>query len=129
VVTQAGPPLYSKNIFTASIFVAMGIPYILRKDRHEESPPRYKVSLYELHVWTRIGLLIAGFVVLNVLLINIGQAQVTIAGIPLLEMISLWYVSLVYFEGIFERGRKTAISSTVGPPGRPAFYQDKRTLF
>jgi len=86
------------NIFTCCMFVAMAIPYILRKEPRDSWPPPRKAMLCQIHVWTVIGLLIAGFVVLNILVIQFGQLSVCIAGISLLGVIPFWFAGFLYGE-------------------------------
>jgi hypothetical protein len=86
------------NLFTCCMFVAMGIPYILRKEPRDEWPPRRKALLCQIHVWAVIGLLMAGFAVLNVLIIQFGQMSVCIAGNCLLALIPFWFIGLRYGE-------------------------------
>lgn len=86
------------NIFTCCMFIAMAIPYVLRKEPRDAWPSPRKAMLCQIHVYTVIILLVAGFVVMNVLIIQFGQSSVCIAGISLLGVIPFWFVGLQVAE-------------------------------
>lgn len=118
------------NIFTISMFVAMGIPYILRKETLRKAQlPFYKSLLCQIHVWLVVGLLMAGFMVLNILLINIEEKQIGYVGITLLGLIPLWYLSLSFLEinGVLDHGLSVDLSST--QVDRSVVYSEDRSSY
>jgi hypothetical protein len=86
-------------LFSTSLFTAIGVPIVLKREQ-EDGPPSYtKAKIVVAHLALVSGLLFAGFVVLNVVLIEIGQKRVGIAGITLLCAVAtaifvLWFLDV-----------------------------------
>jgi archaellum biogenesis protein FlaJ (TadC family) len=112
----------ASNLFTISVFVSMGIPYILRKDPRHHPLPHSKSILCQIHVWTVVGSLVAGFIMMNVVLINFDQERVGYAGIGLLSFIPFWYIGLTFMErrGALDHNSPEDVSSEQAD--RPAHY-------
>ena len=103
------------SVFTIYMFVAMGIPYILRKESNRNQKLQFHKSvLCQIHIWAVVALLMVGFVVLNVLLINFEQKGVGYAGIAMLGLIPVWYIAISFLEvtGFLNDG---SLTSDQGP--------------
>jgi len=86
-------------LFTACLFAAIAIAYLLRHDERNKPLSPTKRLLCQLHIWLVILLLLAGFVVLNVVVMNFGQRSVGLAGIVSLSVIvPVWFMSVHFME-------------------------------
>lgn len=53
----------------------------------------------QMHVWLVIALLVGGFVVINIVVINFGQKPIGIVGIvSIVGIVPIWFVGLKYIE-------------------------------
>jgi hypothetical protein len=85
-------------LFGTSLFVAIGIQYLLRRnDPTMPLTPRMR-KICKTQTILIVALIITGFTMLDIVLINIGKKTVGIAGIILLYLIPLWYVIVSYGE-------------------------------
>jgi hypothetical protein len=109
-------------LFTCCLFAAIGIAYMLRFDeRHRPLSPT-KRMLCQMHVWLVIFLLVAGFVVINVVMMNFGQKSVGIVGIASLAgVIPIWFVGLGYLEKTGLLDHKTSTTTAENPSGLGLF--------
>lgn len=85
-------------LFAGSLFTSIGIQYILRQEKPKAFPSYRKSKLCIIHTWFVIALLIAGFVLLNIVLMNVGQRALGIVGITLLGVIPVWYYCITLME-------------------------------
>jgi len=105
-------------LFAGSLFIAIGIQYILRQDDPASLPSRAKSKVCIVHTYVVMALLVVGFVLLNVVLMNIGQKVVGIAGIALLGVIPCWYICVTFYEtvGMFDDPTPRVGSEEAGLP-------------
>jgi hypothetical protein len=68
-------------LFATSLFLAIAIQILLRRDVSTQPPSQRDAKLFVFHIGLVSGLLIAGFVVLNLVLMEIGQNAVGVTGI------------------------------------------------
>ena len=86
-------------LFTSCLFAAVGIAYLLRHDERHLPLSKMKRTLCQIHVWLVILLCIAGFIVLNIVVMNFGQRAVGIAGtVSLSAFIPFWFISVHMME-------------------------------
>lgn len=85
-------------LFATSLFLAIAIQILLHRDVSTLPPSQRKARLFVFHVGLVSGLHIAGFVVLNVVLMEIGQNAVGVIGIVLLCLIAAWIGIVWYAE-------------------------------
>lgn len=85
-------------LFTTSLFAAIGVRIILRKNAPDEVPSLLKTGIVVVHIALVGCLLIAGFIVLNLVLININQKVIGVIGIILLFLNAVWIVCIWYIE-------------------------------
>lgn len=86
-------------IFTACLFACVGITYLLRHNERDRPLPRMKMIICQMHVWLVIALLVGGFVVINIVVINFGQKPIGIVGIvSIVGIVPIWFVGLKYIE-------------------------------
>ena len=78
--------------FATSLFLAIGIQHLLRHDVPEQPPSARKRFICKMHTYLICVLVMAGFIVLNIILMNIGRKAHGIAGIVLVGIIPIWYV-------------------------------------
>ena len=97
-------------LFATGLFLAIGIQYILRHDDPSQTPSRRRAKICVLHTTVIIGLLIGGFILLDLVLISIGQKAIGIVGITLLGIIPVWYFGISVIE---------AESGSLGADGMP----------
>ena len=75
-----------------------------------------------MHVWLVILLLVAGFVVINVVMMNFGQTPVGIVGIASLGgVIPIWFVGLGYLEKTGWLDHDTSTTMAENPTGLGLF--------
>lgn len=116
-------------LFTSCLFAAIGIAYLLRHDERDRPLSPTKRLLCQMHVWLVILLLVAGFVVINVVMMNFGQKSVGIAGIASLAgIVPCWFLGLQYLEktGLLDHENST---TTAENPNVPAFSRDGRIIW
>jgi hypothetical protein len=98
-------------LFTACLFATIGIAYLLRNDEREKPLPKAKDRYCQLHVWLVILLVLAGFIVINIVMINFGQRGVGIAGIVSLTVaVPTWFLVLMYLENTGKFDHETSTS-------------------
>ena len=85
-------------LFATSLFIAIGIQYILRYETPSQPPRPHQARICIVHTLLIIGLLIGGFICLNLVLISIGQKAIGITGIILLGLIPIWYFGITWIE-------------------------------
>jgi len=85
-------------LFATSLFVAIGIQYTLRYETLSQAPRPHQARICILHMLLIIGLLIGGFICLNLVFISIGQKANGVMGIMLLEIILIWYFGITWIE-------------------------------
>jgi uncharacterized membrane protein YfcA len=95
-------------LFATSLFLAIAIQILLRRDVSTQPPSQRKAKLFVFHIGLVSGLLIAGFVVLNLVLMKIGQNAVGVTGIVLLCLIAAWIGVVWYAESSEMLEDKTA---------------------
>jgi hypothetical protein len=114
-------------IFTACLFASVGISYLLRHDERDKPLSPAKRTLCQIHVWIVIVLLVGGFVVINVVMINFGQKPVGIAGIvSIAGAVPMWFLGLKYLEdhGYLEHPPPSTTIETVESSNVPASYRE-----
>ena len=85
-------------LFATSLFVAIGVQYLLRRDDPTTAlTPRMR-KICKAHTAIIVSLIMAGFTILDIVLINIGKKAVGIVGIVLLYLIPAWYFCVSYAE-------------------------------
>jgi hypothetical protein len=97
-------------LFTACLFATIGIAYLLRNDERDKPLPHAKERFCQMHVWLVILLVLAGFIVINVVMMNFGERAIGIAGIvSLVVAIPTWFLVLMYLEsnGVFDHEPST----------------------
>src|SRR6202035_1004459 len=77
-------------LFATSLFLAISIQILLRRDEPSQAPSQRKMKLFVFHIALVSGLLVAGFIVLDLVLMEIGQKAVGVTGIVLLCLIAAW---------------------------------------
>ena len=88
-------------IFTACLFACVGITYLLRHNERDQPLPPMKMLVCQMHVWLVIALLVGGFVVINIVMINFGQKPIGIVGIvSIAGIVPIWFLGLKYLERI-----------------------------
>ena len=85
-------------LFATGLFLAIGIQHLLRNDDPEQPPSARKRLLCQVHTYLICLLIMGGFVVLNVILMNIGKRVYGIAGIVLVSLIPIWYILVSFAE-------------------------------
>jgi L-asparagine transporter-like permease len=85
-------------LFATSLFLAISIQILLRRDEPSQAPPQRKMKLFVFHISLVSGLLVAGFIVLDLVLMEIGQKAVGVTGIVLLCLIAAWIGVVWYAE-------------------------------
>lgn len=96
-------------LFTACLFATIGISYLLRNDERDKPLPLPKELLCQMHIWLIISLVLAGFLVVNVVMINFGQKAIGITGIiSLVVLVPVWFVVLMYLEKSGKLGHETS---------------------
>lgn len=101
-------------IFTCCLFAAVGIAYLLRHDERQRPLSPTKRILVQLHIWLVIVLLVGGFIVINIVMINFGQKPVGVAGIASLAgIIPIWFASVHFLE---RSGKLDHEPTTPDPP-------------
>jgi hypothetical protein len=85
-------------LFATSLFLAIGVQYILRYVDVSKPPLPHQAKICIAHTLVIIGLLIGAFILLNLVLISIGQKVIGIAGIILLGIIPVWYFGISWIE-------------------------------
>lgn len=85
-------------LFATGLFLAIGIQYILRHNDPSTSPSPRRARICVIHTTAIIGLLIGGFILLDLVLISIGQKAIGIVGITLLGIIPVWYFGISMIE-------------------------------
>jgi hypothetical protein len=81
------------------LFTAIGVRIILRKNAPDEAPSVLKTAIVVGHIALVSCMLIAGFIVLNLVLISIDQKAMGITGIILLFLNAVWIFGIWYVEG------------------------------
>jgi len=85
-------------LFSTSLFLAIFIQYLLRR-HHADELLLYNMWLAsQIHTALVIVLLMSGFVLLDIILINIGHKAAGTVGLALLPMIPIWYFAVSYAE-------------------------------
>jgi hypothetical protein len=102
--------------FATSLFLSIGIQHLLRHDEPDQPPSARKRLICKLHTYLICALIMGGFTVLNIILMNIGRKAHGIAGIVLLGFIPVWYVLVSYAEetGNLELRAKRQIAVDAG---------------
>jgi len=85
-------------LFATGLFLSIGIQHLLRHDDPDQPPSARKRLICKLHTYVICALIMGGFTVLNIILMNIGRKAHGIAGIVLLGLIPAWYVLVSYAE-------------------------------
>jgi hypothetical protein len=85
-------------LFATSLFLAIAIQILLRRDVPSRPPSQRKAKLFVVHIALVSGLLVAGFIVLDLVLMQIGQSAVGIIGIVFLCLIAGWIGIVWYAE-------------------------------
>jgi hypothetical protein len=96
-------------LFVCSLFASIGIRYLLRGVFDDDQPHIGIEIACMFHIALIILLLLAGFALLNVVLINIGQKAVGIVGNALLCLVPVWFFVVTYVEWI--KKRKTNVEN------------------
>jgi hypothetical protein len=96
-------------LFTACLFATIGIAYLLRNDERDKPLPVAKERYCQMHVWLVILLVLAGFIVVNVVMMNFGERAIGIAGIVSLGVaVPTWFLVLMYLENTGKLDHKTS---------------------
>jgi len=85
-------------LFATSLFVGISIQYLLRRHRADEMLLFNMWLASQIHTALVIIFLIAGFVLLDIILLNIGDKGAGILGLTLLPIIPIWYSVVTYAE-------------------------------
>jgi hypothetical protein len=100
-------------LFATSLFLAISIPLLLRPEIPNEMPSPTTKRLVVIHIVLISALQLAGFICLDLVLINIGQNILGILGIVLLCMTASWLVFIWYLEYNSLLGRKKSLKCEV----------------
>lgn len=104
-------------LFTACLFAAVAIAYLLRHDERNLPLSNMKRMLCQMHIWLVILLCVAGFIVLNVVIMNFGQRAVGIAGIASLSAFPVWFASVHLMERTGKLDHETFVIENEPPQG------------
>jgi hypothetical protein len=85
-------------LFTISLYVAFFIMYVLRAENRDTRPSLRRGVVCTLTLHVAFYNMFAGFIMLNVCLIVIGEAPVGWAGIALLSGIPFWFIVYATYE-------------------------------
>lgn len=88
----------SAACFIASLFLAIGVQIILRKDDPDVRPTGVKAILVTVHLFVSLGGILGGFLFVCVAMMKFGRTIVGAIGLSLLSLIPLWVVALFYIE-------------------------------
>jgi hypothetical protein len=96
----------------------VAIAYLLRHDERNLPLSKMKRMLCQLHIWLVILLCVAGFIVLNVVIMNFGQRAVGIAGIASLSgFVPFWFISVHVMERTGKLDHETFMIENEPPQG------------
>jgi hypothetical protein len=105
-------------LFTSCLFAAVAIAYLLRHDDRNRPLSKLKRGLCQIHIWLVILLCVAGFIVLNVVIMNFGQRAVGIAGIASLSgLVPVWFISVHMMERTGKLDHETFMVENEAPQG------------
>ena len=79
-------------LFASSILCAIAVQYLLRRHMPSEALLPSVSIICQGHIVLMILLISAGFVVLNLVLINIGRKAVGVTGIATVGVVPIWFV-------------------------------------
>ena len=85
-------------LFTISVSAVLGIWIVLRRDVPDQTPSLRKTRMVVAHIIVVSSLLVAGFIVLFVVLLEIGQQVIGAVGITTLGILAAWMCVLWYLE-------------------------------
>ena len=85
-------------LFATCLFVGIGIHWVLRKYKSEECLSHSRWGACRIQAMVMLLLLIAGFAILDFVLIAIGKKSVGYIGIALLCIIPAWFCFIAYLE-------------------------------
>jgi hypothetical protein len=97
-------------LFATSIFVALSLQYLLRYYMpKKEAPSRVLSIVCQVHTFVMSGLIMGGFVILDIVLISIGRKAAGIVGIALICLIPVWYILVEHFDRTGQLGEPVPI--------------------
>lgn len=99
---------YAFILFASALFVGISIQYLLRRHRADELLLFNMWLLSQIHTILVVLFLMAGFIILDVILINLGDKGAGILGLALLPLIPIYYAALSYAE---KTGRLPRVAS------------------
>jgi len=86
-------------LFATSIFVALSIQYLLRYYKPKTEAPSPVLSIVcQVHTFIMSGLIMGGFIILDIVLISIRRKAAGIVGLALVCLIPVWYVLVRHYE-------------------------------
>lgn len=85
-------------LFASSIFLSIGVQYLLRRYIDSESLLPVMSAICQVHTVLILASLTAGFVVLNIVLITVKRKVAGIIGIVMLGVVPLWFLAVRYAE-------------------------------
>lgn len=85
-------------LFAASLFIGIGVHWLLRRFESSDDLSKARLIVCYIHTFSIVVLLIAGFVVLDAVLIAIGHRIAGIFGLGLLILIPFWFIGIYLFE-------------------------------
>jgi hypothetical protein len=86
-------------LFATTIFIALSIQYLLRYYKPKTEAPSPVLSIIcQAHTVIMSGLIMGGFIILDIVLISIGRKAAGIVGIALVCLIPVWYVVVRHCE-------------------------------
>jgi len=101
-------------MFASSLFAAIALQYLLREyNPASEAPCGVMSIICQAHTYATIVLIIVGVLILNIVLLAVGQKPAGIIGIILLSLIPVWYGCIWYLESRDRLGNPVPISSDV----------------
>jgi amino acid transporter len=84
--------------FIASLFVAIAVQIVLRRDDPEERPVGIKAIIVTVHLFISLGGIVGGFMVVCIAMMKFGRTTVGAIGLGLLGLIPLWVIVLFWVE-------------------------------
>ena len=88
-----------KNLlFTISLYVSFSIIYILRGENRDARPSLRRAVVCTIHLHIAFDVMVAGFIMLNICLIAIGENQVGWTGIGLIVGVPIWFIMYARYE-------------------------------